>query len=228
MILEFSVGHDILKRNSSPSVVDQNTGYYKCKFFPKKELWSGRELNATFINDLGYIETVKLGEYAELLTCLVPTRIASGGYFRLYIFSEDHIKTNTISVALTNHYQKAEEKCNVISEIFAQVNEKIDDIVYENYQLKFYSDGTLKDVIYLGNIDEDLVINLVKEEIDTFRSTLATVAFTGSYNDLVDVPESFPPSKHSHMTDDVEDFEEADQNNLDKLLSTLKNELDLI
>ena len=30
--------------------------------------------------------------------------------------------------------------------------EKIDDLVYENYQIKCYSNGILKDVIYLGNI----------------------------------------------------------------------------
>ena len=225
MILEFSVGNDILQRNRHPTVLNQDTNYYKCNFYPKKEVWQNNFLSATFMNNIGYIETVPLGEYNEMLTCLVPTRIALGGYFRFYISSNNNKKTNTISVALTNHYDKPEKKCNVVAELFAQINEKIDNIVYENFQLKCYSDGTLKDVIYLGNIDEDLVIDLVQTEIDTFKSTLADVAFTGSYNDLVDVPETFTPSPHHHNSKDIDDLEMVDDGNTDNLLSALINEI---
>jgi len=227
MILEFNVGNDILKKNNSTTVLDQSADYYKCKFYPKENIWMGSVLSATFMNDLGYIETVNLGEYSELLTCLVPARIVNGGYFSLYI-SNDHKKTNTISVALTNHYKKAEEKCNIISELFAHINTKIDDVVYENYQLKFYSNGVLSNVIYLGNVDEELIADLVMNQLDTFKSTLAPIAFTGSYNDLVDVPETFTPSQHSHNSDDIEDFDEVSEGNTDNLLSALIDEIDLI
>lgn len=227
MILEFNVGNDILKKNNSTTVLDQSADYYKCKFYPKENIWKGSVLSATFMNDLGYIETVDLGEYSELLACLVPTRIANGGYFSLYI-SNGHKKTNTISVALTNHYEKAEEKCNIISELFAHINTKIDDIVYENYQLKFYSNGVLSDVIYLGNVDEELIADLVTNQLDTFKSTLAPIAFTGSYNDLVDVPKTFTPSQHNHNSADIEDLDEISEDNTDNLLSALINEIDLI
>ena len=227
MILEFSLGYDILKRNTK-TVLDYNTDYYKCKFFPKEEIWKGHVLSATFMNDIGYIETVELGEYSELLTCLIPTRIAAGGYCSMYIFSDDNRKTNTISIALTNHYTKAEEKCNVISEIFAHIDEKIDDIIYENYQLKCYSNGILKDVIYLGNIDEELIHELVHNQLQEFKDTLATVAFTGSYNDLVDVPIEFTPSPHTHVVDDIEDLEQSDTQQDDRLLTYLIDEVNQI
>lgn len=228
MILEFSVSNDILRRNNATTVLDQSTDYYKCKLYPKKEIWEGKTMFATFMNDLGYIETVGLGEYSDLLACLVPTRIASGDYFRFYIFSDDNKKTNTVSVALTNHYNKAEEKCNIISELCSHINEKIDDIVYENYQLKCYSNGILKDVIYLGNIDENLVHDLVQEQLDAFQSTLAPIAFTGSYNDLVDVPETFKPSEHDHITNNVTDLNDYADERTDNLLSALINEIELI
>lgn len=228
MILEFSVDDDILRRNNSPTVLDQSTDYYKCKFYPKHEIWQGTNMSATFMNDLGYIETVELGECNDLLACLIPTRIALGGYFNFYISSDDNKKTNTVSVALTNHYQKAEEKCNIVSEIFAHIDEKIDDLVYENYQIKCYSNGILKDVIYLGNVDEELIHDLVQAELEAFKSTLATVAFTGSYNDLVDVPETFMPSAHNHHSQDIDDLEEVHDDMADTILSALKNEIDLI
>lgn len=228
MILEFSVDDDILRRNNAPTVLDQSTDYYKCKFYPKREIWQGTNMSATFMNDLGYIETVGLGECTDLLACLIPERIASGGYFNFYISSDDNKKTNTVSVALTNHYTKAEQKCNIISEIFAHMDEKIDDLVYENYQIKCYSNGILKDVIYLGNIDEDVVHDLVQAEIDAFKSTLADVAFTGSYNDLVDVPETFIPSPHMHQSTDLTDLEDMSEDIADDILSALKNEIESI
>ena len=228
MILEFSVDDDILRRNNTTTVLDQSTDYYKCKFYPKREIWQGENMSATFMNDLGYIETVGLGECTDLLACLIPERIASGGYFNFYISSDEHKKTNTVSVALTNHYTKAEEKCNVVSEIFAHIDEKIDDLVYENYQIKCYSNGILKDVIYLGNIDEDIIHDLVHTEIEAFKSTLADVAFSGSYDDLVDVPESFIPSPHTHQSTDLTDFEDMSEDIADDILSALKNEIESI
>ena len=60
-----------------------------------------------------------------------------------------------------------------------------------------------------------------------FKSTLADVAFTGSYNDLVDVPETFAPSPHHHNSEDIDDLEMVDDGNTDNLLSALINEINL-
>lgn len=210
MILEFKVGKEIFKKRETPSIVDQNTNYYKCKFYMDKNVWHGSFVSATFMNDLGYIETVQLGDYNELLSCLVPPRIVSGGYFSLYIYDNNNRKTNTISVTLTNHYKKAQPKCNIISEIFEHIDKKIDDLVYENYQIKCYSNGELIDVIYVGNVDEQMVKDWVYDEMTTLRSSLADVAFSGSYNDLIDVPETFTPSEHAHNIADISDLDESD------------------
>ena len=228
MILEFKVSSEILKKKEAPSVVDQNTNYYKSRFFMDKKIWNNSSISATFMNDLGYIETVELGEYNELLSCLVPQRIIDGGFFSLYISNNNNYKTNTISVTLTNHYEKAQPKCNVISEIFEQIDAKIDDLVYDNYQIKCYSNGKLIDVIYLGNVDKEIIKDWVYDEMLELRSELADVAFSGSYNDLVDVPETFTPSQHGHSSKDIIDPENLNDMNTDDLLSALINEIDLI
>lgn len=228
MILEFKVNKDILKIRDSPKVLDQSTDYYKLKFYPNKKIWKGSVLFATFSNDLGYIETVTLGEYNEILSCIVPPRIAKGGFFSLYICSDNHYRTNTISITLTNNYHKAEKKCNIISEVFAHIEKKIDDIVYDNYQIKCYSNGELIDAIYIGNVDEDLVKDWIHEQMVSFKDTLADVAFTGSYNDLKDIPEAFTPSPHTHTTEDVTDFVESSDNLDEELLALLTNEIDSI
>jgi len=229
MILEFKVSNEILKKRETPAVVDQNTNYYKCKLYMDKKFWQGSLIYATFMNDVGYIETVQLGEYNKLLSCLVPQRIVQGGFFSLYISDDSNYKTNTISVTLTNHYKKARQKCNVISEIFEQIDTKIDDLVYDNYQIKCYSNGELIDVIYIGNVDEQMVKDWVYDEMTTFRSELSDVAFSGSYNDLVDVPETFKPSEHTHLSEDINDLDEVvGDGDTDNLLSALINEINLI
>lgn len=228
MILEFKVSKDILKKKDSPMVVNQSTDYYKLKFYPDKKIWQGSLLFATFTNNLGSIETIPLGEYNEILSCIVPPRIINGDFFSLYICSDDNRKTNTISITLTNNYRKAEKKCNIISEVFAHIDTKIDDIIYDNYQIKCYSNGELIDAIYIGNVDEDLVKDWIHEQMVSFKDTLADVAFTGSYNDLKDVPEAFTPSPHNHNSEDVVDLDESNDRINEELLSRLTNEIDLI
>lgn len=225
MILEFKVSNEIFKKRETPVVVDQNNHYYKCKFYMDKNVWYGSVLFATFTNDLGYIETVQLGEYNELLSCLVPQRLIQGGHFSLYISSNNNHKTNTIFIALTNHYKKAKPKCNIISEIFEHIDTKIDDLVYDNHQIKCYSNGELIDVIYIGNVDEDLVTNWVQEQLITFKNELADVAFSGSYNDLIDVPEEFNPSPHIHHSNDIDDLNDIENSQVEDLLSLLTEEI---
>lgn len=215
MILDFKVSRDILKKRTAPQVTHQNINYYKCKFYMDKNVWRNSLLFATFMNDLGYIETVELGEYNDVLSCLVPAQLTQGSFFSLYISDNNNRKTNTISVTLSNHYKKAKPKCNIISEIFEHINTKIDELVYDNYQIKCYSNGQLLDVIYLGNVDEEIVKDWVHEEMDVIKNTLANISFTGSFNDLIDIPENFPPSQHEHLTSDISDFNESVNKEID-------------
>ena len=93
MILEFKVGHDIVK--ITPSITtDTNPGYYKCKFYINKRIWGNTSLSVTFTNNIGYIETIPLGSSQDVLTCIIPSLIQSSNYFSFYIHS-DNKKTNT-------------------------------------------------------------------------------------------------------------------------------------
>ena len=167
MILEFKVGHDIVKITSAIAS-DNNPGYYKCKFYINKRIWKDTLLSVTFMNDIGYIETIRLGICSDVLTCIVPNIIQSSNYFSLYIHS-DTKKTNTISLTLNNNNIQPTQKCNIISDIYGKINEKIDNVVYENNQLKFYADDTLYSIIYLGTIDQDFVRELAQQELMDFK-----------------------------------------------------------
>ena len=171
MILEFKVGHDIVKLTSSV-VSDNNPGYYKCKFYINKRIWGNTSLSVTFTNNIGYIETIPLGMCQDVLTCIIPSLIQSSNYFSLYIHS-DNKKTNTFSLTLNDNYRnQSSKKCNIISDIYGKINDKIDDVIYENYQLKFYADDTLKSIIYLGHIDEELISSMVQDEILDFKEEI--------------------------------------------------------
>ena len=80
----------------------------------------------------------------------------------------------------------------------------------------------------MGNVDKEIIKDWVYDEMLELRSELADVAFSGSYNDLVDVPETFTPSQHGHSSKDIIDPENLNDMNTDDLLSALINEIDLI
>lgn len=164
MIFEFFVNDDIHKKNNN--IIDNNLEYFKCKFYINMKIWKKSNLFAVFTNDAGYIETVPLGEANELLTCIIPQTFLNYDKVFLYIYSDDYEhETNTIIVNLTNKSKnKNNKKCNVITDIYYNIDQKIDNIIYEDCQLKCYSQGTLIDAIYLHNIDNPSSLYL-KEDV---------------------------------------------------------------
>lgn len=161
MIFEFFVDDSILRKDNN--IVDNNLEYYKCKFYINTKLWKNSFLYATFTNDAGYIETISLGECNNILTCLIPNKFLDYDKVLLYIFSEER-ETDTIIVNLKKSFKPKKKPCNVLSEIFANIDLKIDNIIYENYQLKCYSNGKIIDTIYLSDINEGSSLYL-KEDV---------------------------------------------------------------
>lgn len=52
-------------------------------------------------------------------------------------------------------------------------------------------------------------------------NNLSDVAFTGSFEDLNNVPSQFPPSQHEHNVSDIVDYEQNIDNSLDNLIDNL-------
>jgi len=177
MIFEFFVDDNIFKKNNN--IVDNNKEYYKCRFYINQKIWKDSFLYATFINDAGYIETIPLGECNNMLTCLIPNKFLDYDKVLLYIFSDD-FETDTIIINLKNSFKAKKKPCNVLSEIFAQIDSKIDNIIYENYQLKCYSHGKVIDTIYLSDINVGSSLYL-KEDVENKTTEISADSTDDQY-----------------------------------------------
>ena len=162
MILDFIVEEDIRRKTQTPIKIDKDKEHCKC-IFHVDEIWKNKYLIVTFVNEKGYKENVHLGSYQEILSCVIPPRFLFGTYFNMYIQSDD-IKTNTISIVLKNQFPAPPKKCNVISDIFKEIDKKIDKIIFENNQILCYSNKKLVDTIYIS-VDQSLIEEIVNDEL---------------------------------------------------------------
>lgn len=115
-----------------------------------------------------------------------------------------------------------------------QLRKDIDKIYFrvydvENDRLLVYTKDEMNALLDANYFDQSEVLKLIQEgggdlsnyytkiEINTILSSYVTnqtledyalksELFSGSYNDLEDVPSSFPPSAHTHTVSDVTDF----------------------
>lgn len=127
----------------------------------------------------------------------------------------------------------------------------IDDIDYLDNKIIFYSDkkivrtidivdSNLLNKIKKGTSIEYIVDTILSEDslkpiankavydalLDCLKeSDLSTIAFTGNYNDLKNIPKEFKPKKHNHVVVDVVDYEENINIDLNSLLDLLGDEI---
>ncbi|MBR3208647.1 MAG: hypothetical protein IKF82_00105 [Bacilli bacterium] len=244
MILEFHVGTNILQKNNPRINVDQNPNYYKCQFEIEETIWNTQPIYATF-QTKDNIEKIELQKNNTIYTCLLPFNIASHEHFSLCI-SDDEKETNTILVVLNNYFKITkekhhecniatitlndcnkiiEDKCNILSRIFHEIDDKIDNIVYEDFELKCYANDVLKNIIHFENIEEEQIQYFVNQFLQEFRDSFAPIAFSGSYNDLQNVPTTFNPTPHTHETNDITDHAYHVDMDLNTLLDFLSDEI---
>jgi hypothetical protein len=164
MILDFIVEEDIRRKTQTPIKIDKNEKYYKCIFDIDESIWQDEYLIVTFKNAKGYTEDVHLGPYQEKLSCVVPLHFLLGSYFNMYIKTKNDIRTNTISIVLKNNFPTPPKKCHIVSDIFKEIDKKIDTIVFENNQILCYSDDKLIDTIYIS-IDQSVIEEIVSDEL---------------------------------------------------------------
>lgn len=284
MILDFIVEEDIRQITKTPITIDKDKEHYKCVFHFAKEIWENKNIFVYFSDDNEHSENIFLGSYKDMLSCIVPPIFLNNGYFYLYIISEDDIKTNTIIITLQNKFKlpkkqcltppteqyltqndflkeienigcvDEQQKCNIINTIFKEIDKKVDNIVYEDNQIKIYSNDILINTINIDNLDNDIIetevqsfLNNLPTKIDNvvlsddtiiyygdnqiisqipLKSTsLSEVAWSGKYNDLKNIPSKFPPTVHTHNTADINDYEENVDMDLNALLDFLSDEI---
>lgn len=172
MLYEFKIyDKEIIKINKA--YITNVDKYNKCKFYFDEHTWGNKDLFVTFINKNGYSQTVILGKWAETLSCSIPPRMLDFDYFKIFCYTRDYFKTNTLKV-----YNTKKQKCQpkkstkAIDYLMEKLQTKIDNIVFEDNQLKCYSDNHLVDAIYLDNVDEAVVKNIMDAHLSEFQQQI--------------------------------------------------------
>ena len=173
MLFEFKIYHkEIIKINKA--YITNVDKYNKCKFYFDKQTWQDKELFVTFINKNGYSQTVILGKWAETLSCSIPARILDYEYFKIFCYAKDLFKTNTLKVQNTKKCKQTNPKgVKAIDYLMEKLKTKIDNIVFEDNQLKCYSDNNLVDTIFIDNVDEEVVKSIVDTYITDFENEMS-------------------------------------------------------
>lgn len=163
MLFEFKIYNRELIKVNDRHVVNIDA-FNKCKFYFQKDIWDNKEIFVTFINEYGYSQVIMLGKWAEVLSCTIPDIFLKGKYFRIFVYSKDSFKTNTLKININKKTCSTSktQRHEAINYLIDELKTKIDNIVFEDNQLKCYSNNKLVDTIFIDNVDE----SLVREQID--------------------------------------------------------------
>ena len=186
MILNFEINQQIIERTESNILVNKSKNYVECNFKFKTNEWTGIEKFAIFKDSWGDPYRVHLGDECES-TVIVPEAALKGTYFKVSVYGGDRITTDekTIPLIPSGYTLKVKPPEGSDVDIFVQIwdalDEKVTDITYEDGVMRIYSE---------------------KGEVTSFELTT-----TAHWEDIIDVPETFPPSEHIHTSQDVSDFD---------------------
>lgn len=173
MLFEFKIyDKEIIKINKT--YITNIDKYNKCKFYFDKKTWENKELFVTFINKNGYAQTVILGKWDEVLSCSIPNHILDFDYFKIFCYAKGLFKTNTLTVHKNKPRctQKQNKRHDAIEYLMEKLKTKIDNITFEDNQLKCYSDNNLIDTIYIDNVDEAIIKDLVDNHFEEFKQKI--------------------------------------------------------
>lgn len=172
MLFEFKIyDKEMIKINKA--YITNTDKYDKCKFYFDEHTWGDKELFVTFINKNGYSQTVILGKWAETLSCSIPHRMMDFDYFKIFAYAKDLFKTNTIKVDTNKSNCQIKQKRKKATEyLLEKLDTKIDNIVFEDNQLKCYANGHLVDTVFIDNVDEIVVKDIIDNHLEEFKTEL--------------------------------------------------------
>ena len=192
MNLEFTVTNQIISRTDKNIIVAKSKNYVHCKFIFLTDDWGDEKKFAIFKDHKGRAYNVLL----ENDECTVPDDALKKDFFTVSVYSGDLITTNElVIIVIPSGYTKkicraSEGQKDVYVQAFEDINKKIDDIIYRDNILHIYKNNTLVRSI---NIFTDEVLDELGKLIEIPEQ------FSGSYNDLTDIPETFPVEQHTHI-----------------------------
>lgn len=150
--LNFNVKNQILERTDKQVLVNKSRNYLECNFNFTTDDWEGLSKVAIFKNSFGESFTSYLGNDREC-NCMVPSPALVGDYFKVSIYGGDLITTNEKTVVLipagytTEISEIPEDSADIFVQIFDQIEERIDNVIFNEGHLEFLSgENVLVDV----------------------------------------------------------------------------------
>ena len=198
MNLNFEVINQKLKRLDENIIINKTHNYVYCNIIFSTSDWTGLDKFIIFKDGWGDVYRVHLGEEDEFNDIKIPNNLMEGTRFSISIYGGDRLTTNELLIMVapsgyTSKFQVPQyhDEKDIFVEIFEGLESKIDNIVNVDNKLICYSNENIVCEVPLISIDD-----------------LADVAYTGDYNDLINIPTEFPPLSHTHESEDIVDFED--------------------
>ena len=252
MNLKFEVEDKILKQKRSHHLHHKDLDNLFCSFVFTTPDWKHLEKYVIFWNRKGKTTIRSLGKGMKT-QCPIPSMVLNDLFFKMQVYANDNVHTQKIKVFTYDEVpiKKDKDPVHLLNHFFEEMEKKIDNIVYDDNKLLIYvnnelvksidivderllekiMNGTAPQVIVDQVLSPDsemaisnkAVYEALQNKLD--KTSLSTVAQTGSYNDLVDVPTEFPPSSHTHVSEDISNLDETVEDDLENLIDCLINEL---
>jgi len=248
--LKFEVENGILRyKKPRNNIHTDSDGLFTSFVFTTPD-WKHIDKYAIFWNKQGKSIIRYLGKGMKE-QCPTPQEVLNELYFYVQVYANDNIKTQKEKVFIYDevpiHHKK--EKCNKkdLNIFFKKMENKIDNIIYDDNKLLIYANNTLVKTIDI--VDEGLLAKVVTGDapqyiIDNALSNesehpvanktiyealqkkanvncLARVAFTGDYEDLINKPTELPVVEHTHESSDIRNWEDTIEEDFDDFIDDL-------
>lgn len=162
MLFEFKIINDEIFNVDTKKV---NNIKNKCILHFDKDTYKDKELFITFINKVGYSRTIILGKWREVISCDIPPHVLNYEYFKIFCYTKDLSKTKTLKV-----YNKL--FLTDIDLLIQRIDKKVDNILYENGELKCYSNNILIETVPIYHADEEMIKDVISNHLSQFKSEI--------------------------------------------------------
>ena len=181
--IEFEVHNQTLVRVDSKEILNSNKDMYKAVFtFDEESEWTDLNKFVIFTDGWGNTVTQHIGKTGNVLSCLIPSSVLSGSYFKVSVYAGDLITTNSITISLIQsgykrqplyhhphhkHHHYHRYGCDdymgkdIFVEIFDQLESSVDSIIYDDKTLILFNRDKILDSIYLPFLTEEEIKELV-------------------------------------------------------------------
>ena len=227
MELKFKITNQLLKRKDKEEIVQKCRNLIIASFTFSDE-WNDQDKFVIFKDSHDRTTTMRLGK-TLVETCVVPSGVLKGRYFTVSVYAGDLITTNAVTIYLLNSTYENQRSCHnprhrhyekdIFVEIFESLESKVDDIVFSDDSLQFWGNDELIQSISLPYANETSINSWMAEtnaQLETINDSIEEIeGQLGLKSDI----------GHSHSKDDIVDFDDEIDENIDGLLGTLTEAL---